>query len=138
MINDTIKSNFEQPIEQIKQLGPWQEKYRYLMKLGSQLNKTSSTEKIEDNFVQGCESQVWLSTSRANQVYYFDACSDSRIVSGLIVLLLAALNQKSAEQILSFDINSYFTELGLAQQLSQSRNNGLIHIYEYIKNVVQP
>ncbi|WAJ69006.1 SufE family protein [Catenovulum adriaticum] len=137
-MNNTVEIPPEQLIEQIKKLGPWQEKYRYLMKLGSQLNKTSATEKSEKNLVQGCESQVWLSTGQLNQVYYFDACSDSRIVSGLIVLLLAALNHKTASQILNFDITGYFSELGLSQQLSQSRNNGLMHIYEHIKKAAQP
>lgn len=137
MTNNTQDAQSQQMIEQIKQLTNWQDKYRYLMKLGSQQNKTSSTDKIDDNLVQGCESQVWLTARQVNHLYYLDACSDSRIVSGLIALLLAALNEKTASQILSFDLNHYFTELGLAQQLSQSRNNGLLHIYEHIKNTMQ-
>ena len=43
----------------------------------------------------------------------------------IIVIVLAALNHQSAEAIQGFDMEAYFTELGLEKHLSPSRGNGL-------------
>lgn len=69
--------------------------------------------------------------------WYFCADSDARIVRGLIALVMAAFDGKSAEQILAFDIDDYFAKLGLIAHLSPSRGNGLKAIVEQMKQQVQ-
>lgn len=127
---------FPEYAQQIMNMNNWQDQYRLLMKLGGALNKTSQTDKTEKNLVHGCESQVWLQVIQSGEQFQFSAISDSRIVSGLIVLLLEALNDKNKTYICSFDLDSYFEQLGLSQQLSQSRTKGLRHIFEYIKQLI--
>ncbi len=128
-------TDFPKHAQQFININNWQEQYRLLMKLGGDSNKTSQTDKTEKSLVHGCESQVWLQVNQSGERYQFSAISDSRIVSGLIVLLLEALNDKDKTYIESFDLNNYFEQLGLSQQLSQSRTKGLCHIFEHIKQL---
>jgi cysteine desulfuration protein SufE len=55
----------------------------------------------------------------------FDVDSDAHIVKGLLAVVLAAFNGKSAKDILDFDVESYFGQLDLVRHLSPSRGNGL-------------
>ncbi|MGU3841278.1 SufE family protein, partial [Vibrio diabolicus] len=66
-------------------------------------------------------------------VWHFCADSDARIVRGLIALVMAAYDGKTADQIQAFDIDAYFDQLGLVSHLSPSRGNGLKAIVEQIK-----
>ncbi|MCU4676493.1 SufE family protein [Catenovulum sp. 2E275] len=114
----------------------WQDKYRLLMKLGSQLNKNADVEQIDANLVHGCESQVWLTAQKQIDCYRFSATSDSRIVSGLIMLLLEAINQQTAEFIMQFNLTDYFDQLGLNGQMSQSRTSGISAVFDQAKELI--
>ncbi|MGY5583775.1 cysteine desulfurase sulfur acceptor subunit CsdE [Vibrio cincinnatiensis] len=103
----------------------WEARYRQLIVWGKQLPVMPESLKSEQVRVAGCESQVWLVSQEQEGVWHFCADSDARIVRGLIALLLAAFEGKTREQILSFDIEGYFSQLGLFAHLSPSRGNGL-------------
>lgn len=103
----------------------WEARYRQLIVWGKQLPVMPESLKSEQVSVAGCESQVWLVSQEQEGVWYFCADSDARIVRGLIALLLAAFEGKTREQILSFNIDGYFSQLGLLAHLSPSRGNGL-------------
>ncbi|MCG3725020.1 cysteine desulfurase sulfur acceptor subunit CsdE [Vibrio cincinnatiensis] len=103
----------------------WEARYRQLIVWGKQLPVMPESLKSEQVRVAGCESQVWLVSQEQERVWHFCADSDARIVRGLMALLLAAFEGKTKEQILSFDIEGYFSQLGLLAHLSPSRGNGL-------------
>ncbi|MCG3729241.1 cysteine desulfurase sulfur acceptor subunit CsdE [Vibrio cincinnatiensis] len=103
----------------------WEARYRQLIVWGKQLPVMPESLKSEQVRVAGCESQVWLVSQEQEGVWHFCADSDARIVRGLMALLLAAFEGKTKEQILSFDIEGYFSQLGLLAHLSPSRGNGL-------------
>ncbi|MCG3735346.1 cysteine desulfurase sulfur acceptor subunit CsdE [Vibrio cincinnatiensis] len=103
----------------------WEARYRQLIVWGKQLPVMPESLKSEQVRVAGCESQVWLVSQDQEGVWHFCADSDARIVRGLMALLLAAFEGKTKEQILSFDIEGYFSQLGLLAHLSPSRGNGL-------------
>lgn len=123
----------------LAKLGPmkdWNSRYRELMLLGKQLPKLADKFRSDDNRVQGCESQTWLTYKKdGNGIYHFLADSDARVIRGLIALVLAAFNHKSAEEINAFDINNYFDQLDLQRHLSPSRGNGLRAIVEKIRQI---
>ncbi|MCV5246277.1 SufE family protein, partial [Escherichia coli] len=48
---------------------------------------------------------VWLVSQAQNGVWHFCADSDARIVRGLIALVMAAYDGKTADQIQAFDID---------------------------------
>lgn len=104
----------------------WENQYRLIIQLGKHLPALPAEWQTEDNRLKGCESQAWLKSEKGEDGCWHFACdSDARIVRGLIVIVLAALNHQNAEEIQAFDMNGYFAELGLEKHLSPSRGNGL-------------
>lgn len=103
----------------------WEDRYKYIIDLGKELPALDDSKKNDSHLVRGCQSQVWIECSKQNGHYYFDADSDAFIVKGLLGVVLAAYNAKTAEHIQSFDIEAYFEKLGLLRHLSMTRGNGL-------------
>ncbi|WP_219599170.1 SufE family protein [Aeromonas salmonicida] len=104
----------------------WENQYRLIIQLGKLLPVLPGEWQQQAFRLKGCESQAWLKGQQGEDDRWHFACdSDARIVRGLIVIVLAALNHQSAEAIQGFDMEAYFTELGLEKHLSPSRGNGL-------------
>ncbi|MEN9532098.1 MAG: SufE family protein [Aeromonas popoffii] len=104
----------------------WENQYRLIIQLGKRLPALPPEWQQEEFRLKGCESLAWLKgESTEDGCWHFACDSDARIVRGLIVIVLAALNHQSAEVIQAFDMEAYFTELGLEKHLSPSRGNGL-------------
>ncbi|HFQ4982978.1 TPA: cysteine desulfurase sulfur acceptor subunit CsdE [Vibrio vulnificus] len=119
----------------MQQFKGWEDRYRQVIQWGKKLPVMPDALKSEQVMVAGCESQVWLVSEQDDGMWTFCADSDARIVRGLIALVLAAYNGKTADQIQAFDIEAYFEQLGLIAHLSPSRGNGLKAIVEHIKNI---
>jgi cysteine desulfuration protein SufE len=103
----------------------WEQRARLLMQWGEQLTALSDAERCEANRVQGCESQVWLLAEQNGTHWQFRASSDARLLRGLLALLLARVNGLAQTELAQLDLPDWFTQLGLARQLSPSRSNGL-------------
>ena len=104
----------------------WENQYRLIIQLGKLLPALPGEWQQEAFRLKGCESQAWLKGAKSEDGCWHFACdSDARIVRGLIVIVLAALNHQSTAAIQAFDVEGYFTELGLEKHLSPSRGNGL-------------
>ncbi|EKO3658589.1 cysteine desulfurase sulfur acceptor subunit CsdE [Vibrio metschnikovii] len=121
----------------MRSLQGWEARYRQLILWGKQLPVMEESLKSDQAVVAGCESQVWLVSEQDEQDgWLFCADSDARIVRGLIAVVLAALNAKTGEQIAAFDMDAYFSDLGLLDHLSPSRGNGLKAIVEKIRTEI--
>ncbi|WP_217518289.1 cysteine desulfurase sulfur acceptor subunit CsdE [Vibrio metschnikovii] len=121
----------------MRSLQGWEARYRQLILWGKQLPVMEESLKSDQAVVAGCESQVWLVSEQDEQDgWLFFADSDARIVRGLIAVVLAALNAKTGEQIAAFDMDAYFSDLGLLGHLSPSRGNGLKAIVEKIRTEI--
>ncbi|MFQ3311545.1 MAG: cysteine desulfurase/selenocysteine lyase [Colwellia sp.] len=112
----------------------WDSRHREIMLLGKTLPRLDKALRSDTTLISGCESLAWLKLEYTEQgIYMFTADSDAKIIRGLLVIVLAAYNKKTAIQIHEFNINAYFSHLGLMQHLSPSRGNGLLAIVEKIK-----
>ncbi|QPL52967.1 cysteine desulfurase sulfur acceptor subunit CsdE [Vibrio navarrensis] len=129
--------NCDEIVSVMQGFSGWEDRYRQVILWGKQLPVMPEALKSAQITVAGCESQVWLLSQQRDGRWYFCADSDARIVRGLIALVMAAFDGKSAEQILAFDIDDYFAKLGLIAHLSPSRGNGLKAIVEQMKQQVQ-
>lgn len=126
-------------IENFNALDDWDDRYRYVIELGRSLAPLAEADRTEANKVQGCASQVWLVTqSRPNgdggPTLNFIADSDAHIVRGLIAILFALYSGKSARDILSVDALSLFDRIGLRENLTPQRSNGLRSMVERIRS----
>lgn len=115
----------------------WQNTYRRIMLLGKDLPMFSELLKTNESVVAGCESTVWLHMMWHNNKLTLAASSDSKVVKGLIAIVLAGFNNKTQQQITDFDIESYLSSLNLLEQLSPSRGNGIKAIIDRITSFAE-
>lgn len=113
----------------------WEDRYRYLIDLGAELPPMDEALKTPETIVKGCTSQVWLIAETNNGKFHFTADSDAQIVRGLIYLLLAACQDRTAAEINSVDIAGAFDRMGLHQHLSPNRRNGFFAMVERIRTL---
>lgn len=116
----------------------WEDKYRFVIDLGKELQDIPESDKQDANLIRGCQSQVWL-THQTNEdgTLNFKLDSDAFIVRGLISIVLTALNNRNPQDVLDFDIYALFEELELLQHLSQTRGNGLRAMIARIREIAE-
>jgi cysteine desulfuration protein SufE len=120
--------------EEFELLGDWEQRYRYVIDLGSELDPLPPEEHTDANKVRGCASQVWLvSEPQPGGRIGFRGDSDAHIVRGLIAILLRLYSGRTARQILDFDARAGLAKLGLDQALSTQRSNGLAAMLQRIR-----
>lgn len=104
----------------------WEEKYLYVIELGSQLPPLDESERQAANLISGCQSQVWIVMSNnAQGQVEFHGDSDAAIVKGLLAVVFIVYHQLTPQQILDLDVRPFFSELALSQHLTPSRSQGL-------------
>lgn len=104
----------------------WEEKYLYVIELGSQLAPLDETERQPANLISGCQSQVWIVMSNnAQGQVEFHGDSDAAIVKGLLAVVLIVYHQLTPQQIIELDVRPFFNQLALSQHLTPSRSQGL-------------
>lgn len=112
----------------------WDERYRYLIELGRDLEPLSDLARNDTNKVRGCASQVWIETlAQPDGTLAFKGDSDAHIVKGLVRLTLAIYSGRTPDAIISTDASMVFEKLGLAQHLTPQRSNGVRAMVERIK-----
>jgi len=116
---------------------PWQQKYREIMLLGKQLPPMPEVLKTDDALVPGCESKVWmyLDFDLEENTLVIVGDSDTRIVKGLLAIVLALYNGLTPEQVMHTNAFAEFERLGLIQHLSPSRGNGIKAMVERIQTM---
>ena len=121
-----------------KNIKGWDGRHRQIMLLSKQLADIPDNKKNRNSLIKGCESLAWLSYKKDNQGNFsFDAYSDAKVIRGLLVIILAAFDNKNREQIQNFNLEGYFQELGLMQHLSPSRGNGVRAIIDKIREIIE-
>jgi cysteine desulfuration protein SufE len=125
-------------IENFTLLDQWDDRYRYVIELGRELPALPESAHSEENKVQGCASQVWLLThvkpdGAEGPVLTFEGDSDAHIVRGLVAILIALYSGKGAREILDTDAIALFDRIGLRENLTPQRSNGLRSMVERIR-----
>jgi len=126
-------------IDNFAVLDEWDDRYRYVIELGRMLDPMPDSDHVEANKVQGCTSQVWMTTqvgrnAAGEPVLTFKGDSDAHIVRGLIAILLTIFSGKPARDIVSTDALALFDKMGLRAHLTPQRSNGLRSMVERAQN----
>ena len=125
--------DIEELIENFSFFENWEEKYQYVIDLGNKLEPLDAAYKTEEWKVKGCQSQVWLVPHFANGRIHFAGDSDAILVRGIIAIILLIYNDKTPEEIKSIDVMKIFAKLGLEENLTPSRRNGMLSMVAKIK-----
>jgi cysteine desulfuration protein SufE len=128
----TLEEKKQQIVEDFSQFDEWLDKYEYLIELGKNLEPFPEEKKTEDKLIKGCQSRVWLDCEKRDGRLWFTADSDAIITKGIISLLIDVYSGCSQEEIAADDF-SFLEEIGLRENLSPTRANGLVSMIETIK-----
>ena len=116
----------------------WEDKYRQLIQLSRKLPALPNELKTTENEIKGCENRVWLGVELNNDgKYHIYGDSDGRIVKGLLAVILTTVENKTAQEIANIDILAIFEQLGLTNQISQSRTDGVNAIIARLTSLTQ-
>ena len=134
-----MNSTFEAVSKNIETAAGWQQKYRQIMLLGKQLPVMPEVLKVDDALVKGCESKVWLyiDFDHTENSLVLAGDSDTRIVKGLLALILALYNGLTPEQATQINAYDEFERLGLISHLSPSRGNGIKAMVDKIQTMAE-
>lgn len=119
-------------VENFSLYDEWLDKYEYLIDLGKNLEPYPEENKTEDRLIKGCQSRVWLDARMEDGKLYFSADSDAIITKGIISLLISVYSGRTPQEIAGSDF-SFISRIGLKENLSPTRANGLVSMIETIK-----
>ena len=132
MVSEVAQAQ-EELIEEFRFFDNWMDRYQYLIDLGRRLPEFPEEDRVDDNKIRGCQSQVWFVAEKNDDRLEFRAISDAAIVSGLIAVLLRIYSGKKPQDIL--DTPPRFVEaLQLEAHLSPTRSNGLASMLKAIRD----
>jgi len=128
----TIQKIQEEILKEFDLFEDWMGKYEYIIELGKTLPMIDNKHKTDNNLIKGCQSRVWLHADEQNGKIIYSADSDAIITKGIVAILIRVLSNQTAEEIVKADL-AFIDEIGLKEQLSQTRANGLVSMIKEIK-----
>ena len=124
----SIKETEQQIVDEFSLFTDWLDKYEYLIDLGRSLPIIKESGRDEKNLIKGCQSRVWLAADYSDGKIWFTAI----ITKGIISLLVRVFSGRTPQEIIDADLN-FIKEIGLEENLSPTRANGLLSMIKQIK-----
>ena len=128
----TIQEIQNEVVDEFAMFDDWEERFQYVIDLGKTPPLIDPQYKTDDNTIKGCQSKVWLHSEETSGKVVFTADSDAIITKGIIAILIRVFSNQKAEDILEAD-TKFIDEIGLKEQLSPTRANGLVSMIKQIK-----
>ena len=128
----TIQKIQAEIVEDFGMFDDWMQKYEYLIDLGNDLAPIKEQYKTEDNLIKGCQSRVWLHAEHTKGKIIFTADSDAIMTKGIVAILINVLSNQAPKDIATAKLD-FIKEIGLKDQLSATRANGLVSMIKKMK-----
>jgi cysteine desulfuration protein SufE len=128
----TIQEIQTEIIEDFAMFDDWMQKYEYLIDLGKELLPIEEQYKTEDNLIKGCQSRVWLYAKHTKGKIIYTADSDAIMTKGIVAILINVLSGQTPSEIANAKLD-FINEIGLKEQLSPTRANGLVSMIKQMK-----
>lgn len=122
--------NIQEDIDVLNSLDSDIDKYEFIVELGKDLKGIAGEELLNDeNYVAGCQSDVWLHHVKEDDILQFYAHSDSKMVKGLLYILTEAFSGYTPNEMLNFNISA-IQKIPLGAQLSMQRQIGMMSVFK--------
>jgi cysteine desulfuration protein SufE len=128
----TVQKIQAEIVEDFGMFDDWMQKYEYLIDLGNDLAPIKEQYKTEDNLIKGCQSRVWLHAEHTQGKIIFTADSDAIMTKGIVAILINVLSNQAPKDIATAKLD-FINEIGLKDQLSPTRANGLVSMIKKMK-----
>lgn len=132
----SLEEKKQEVVDEFSLYDEWLDKYEYLIELGKSLEPFPEEKKTEGRLIKGCQSRVWLDAEERDGHLYFTADSDAIITKGIISLLISVYSGRTREEIADDDFG-FVAEIGLKENLSPTRANGLVSMIDTIKRLAE-
>ncbi len=116
-------------------LDEWDDRYKYLIDLGRNLEPYPEEFRDDAHKVRGCASQVWLHAERDGEAIVLRGDSDAHIVKGLVALLIALYSGKTPAEMLAVEPEAALAPFDLEGHLTPQRSNGLHSMIKRIRDI---
>lgn len=130
----SLEESKQEIIETFSMYDEWLDKYEYLIELGKNLEPYPEEKKTDEHLIKGCQSRVWLDAEVREGKLFFSADSDAIITKGIISLLISVYSGRTPAEIVADDF-SFVEEIGLKENLSPTRANGLVSMISTIRQL---
>jgi cysteine desulfuration protein SufE len=115
------------------------DRWGLIIDLGKELEEMPDALKTDATKVRGCSSDVWaypVPTS-TDQRLHFLADSTSGLTKGIIALILKAVQDRSAAEILATDIEGTLRRFNLEKQFTSNRTQGVPNMIALIRQTAE-
>lgn len=131
---DTVSDRAQQIVDEFSLFDDWMGRYEYLIELGDDIPRLADEHKNDDNYIHGCQSDVWIRASfdDEEEVLHFEGDSNAKITKGLAALVIRVLDEQPPEAVENASFE-FLDDIGLQDNLSSQRNNGLQAMIEQAK-----
>ena len=110
-----------------------EDRYRLLIDLGKQLEPMPDALKTDATLVRGCSASVWVYPTEHDGKLHFLADSNAAITKGIVALVLAAVQDKPAEEVAAMDVAKALEPFDLRNQLSSNRTQGVPNMIALVR-----
>ena len=129
---NTLPPNLARIVEKFKKRSDPKKRYEQLLWYGKKLEAVPEDSKVEENKVQGCVSQVYITADLKDGKIWYKGDSDAQLVKGLVAFLIEGLNGLTPNEIIEVTPD-FIEETGLNVSLTPSRANGFYNIFQMMK-----
>ncbi len=114
------------------------DRYRLLIELGRALEPMPEALKTDATLVRGCSASVWVyPVPQSDGRLHFLADSNAAITKGIVALVLLAVQDRSAAEIVATDIPAALAPFELGRQLSSNRTQGIPNMIALIRSTAE-
>ncbi|MBA7541145.1 Sulfur acceptor protein CsdE [subsurface metagenome] len=128
----TIQEVQEEIVNEFIVFNDWMDRYNHLIEISDDLPLIDGKLKNNEYIIRGCQSKVWLNAEFNNGKIKFTADSDAIITKGIIALLIRVLSDRTPNEIIDAELE-FIDRIGLRQNLSPTRANGLLSMIKQVK-----
>ena len=115
-----------------------EDRYRLLIDLGRKLEPMPDALKTEATKVRGCSAAVWVyPTVTDDGRLHFLADSNAAITKGIVALILAAVQDKPADEVARLDVHEALAPFELRKHLSANRTQGVPNMIALVRETAQ-
>lgn len=125
----SLPTSLARIVQRFQRISQPKQRYEELLWFAKRLEEFSESDKVAENKVPGCVSQVYITAQLDDGKVWFQGDSESQLVKGLVALLVEGLNGLSPAEILQVSPD-FIQDTGLNVSLTPSRTNGFYNIFK--------
>lgn len=131
--NTVLPATLAKIVQRFQRHADPKQRYEQLLWYAKRLPAFPDSDKLAENKVSGCVSQVYITANLTDGKVLYQGDSDAQLVKGLVGLLVEGLSGLTPAEIVSITPD-FIQDTGLNVSLTPSRANGFYNIFQMMKN----